>query len=60
MSGNDADYFRARAEAERRLASSARNPSAAKIHLELAERYERLVTHGDRPTLFALPTATTS
>ena len=51
MSWNDAEYFRNRAETERACAAKAANPFTAQIHLELAERYERLVSEGYRPTL---------
>ena len=51
MSWNDSEYFRGRAEAERASAAKAANPFAAEIHLELAERYERLVSEGRRPSL---------
>lgn len=37
------DYFAARASEERELASTATDPRSRQIHLELAERYEKLV-----------------
>ena len=33
------------------LAESAADPVVASIHRELADRYDRLLTQGDRPTL---------
>jgi len=51
MSWNDAAYFRNRAESERALAESAADPVVASIHRELADRYDRLLTEGERPTL---------
>lgn len=43
MSSRDQDYFRARAEEERRRASQATAPNIANIHLELAAKYDELV-----------------
>lgn len=43
MSSRDQDYFRSRAEEERRRASQATAPNIAKIHLELAAKYDELV-----------------
>ncbi|HEU0310163.1 MAG TPA: hypothetical protein VFR36_02935 [Sphingomicrobium sp.] len=43
MSSRDQDYFRARAEEERRRASQATVPNIANIHLELAAKYDELV-----------------
>lgn len=57
MTWNDAEYFRSRAEAERTLSAKAADPQSAAIHLELAERYERLVAEGRRPTLRLASTA---
>jgi hypothetical protein len=51
MSGNDAEYFRKRAVAERTLAVTASDPVVAAIHTQLAERYEALVGDAKRPTL---------
>lgn len=51
MSWNDAEYFRNRAAVERSLSAKAADPHCAAIHLELAERYERLVAEGRRPAL---------
>jgi hypothetical protein len=51
MSWNDAEYFRSRAVAERALAESTANPAASEVHRELAERYERLIQEGSRPSL---------
>lgn len=51
MSGNDTEYFRKRAIAERSLAVTASDPAAAAIHNQLAERYEALVSEAKRPTL---------
>ena len=60
MSGNDTEYFRRRAVAERTLAATASNAAAAEIHNQLAERYEALTNgSGRRPTLrIATPEAT--
>ena len=51
MSGNDTEYFRNRAVAERTMVASANDPAAAEIHNQLAERYETLVRKAERPTL---------
>ena len=51
MTGNDTEYFRRRAVAERTMAARASDPSAAAIHNQLAERYEALVGKAERPTL---------
>jgi hypothetical protein len=51
MSGNDTEYFRKRAVAERTLAVTASDPAVAAIHIQLAERYEALVSETKRPTL---------
>jgi hypothetical protein len=60
MSGNDTEYFRRRAVAERTLAARASNAAAAGIHNQLAERYEALANESwGRPTLrIATPEAT--
>jgi hypothetical protein len=54
MSGNDIEYFRTRAVAERTLAGTASDPAVAAIHNELAERYEELIRI-QRPTLHLAP-----
>jgi hypothetical protein len=51
MSRNDIEYFRKRVAVERALAIATREPRAAAVHHELAERYEALVREGKRPTL---------
>lgn len=52
MPSKDIDYYRARAETERRLAAEAANEEVAEIHEELAIQYEALVERADlRPTL---------
>ena len=51
MTGNDTEYFRRRAVAERTLAVTATDPAVAAIHNQLAERYEALVGKANRPTL---------
>lgn len=43
MSSADNEYFRARAADERAMAAKASNPTIAKIHLQLAEKYESLL-----------------
>lgn len=42
MSSNDIDYYRARAVDEHECAAKADGESIARIHLELAEKYEAL------------------
>ena len=42
MAANELDYFRQRALEERARAAGCRDPSIAKIHLDLAEEYEAL------------------
>ncbi|MEO5866682.1 MAG: hypothetical protein ABIS14_07660 [Sphingomonas sp.] len=39
---NDREYYEARAEAARALSSNATDPGIAKIHGEMADRYELL------------------
>lgn len=52
MQPHDVDYYRARAQAERRLAAAAENSDVAAIHEELAIQYEALVERAElRPTL---------
>lgn len=41
---NNQDYYLRRARHSRELAESAANPSIARIHLEMAMRYEELAT----------------
>ena len=57
MTWNDAEYFRSRADIERALAAKAPNPVVAEVHLELAERYEKMIREGDRPTLHVVPSS---
>lgn len=52
MSSSDVEYYRQRAEAERRLAQDSRRADVAAIHEELARQYEALVNRAElRPTL---------
>jgi len=51
MSWNDTEYFRKRAAIERAMASSSTQPNAIRVHTEMAERYEMLVSEAKRPTL---------
>ena len=54
MTGNDDfEYYSRRAEAERELSRTSRDPATAQIHAKLAERYERLMKEQGRarPTL---------
>ena len=53
IDSKDVDYFRARAQEERALGETTADPAVALIHLNLAQRYERLVVRGtrSRPTL---------
>jgi len=52
MRPQDVEYYRARAEAERRLAADSTNADVAAIHEELAIQYEALVEQAAlRPTL---------
>jgi hypothetical protein len=41
---NNNDYYLRRAEHSRQLAENAANPAIARIHLEMAERYEQLAS----------------
>ncbi len=47
MSSSNTEYYRARARAERKLASDARRPDVAAIHEELARQYEVLVERAE-------------
>jgi hypothetical protein len=40
---NLTDYYARRAETERALAEKAADPSAARLHREMAERYDAIV-----------------
>lgn len=52
MPSNDADYYRERASAERRLFLSSSQQNVAAIHEELARQYQALVDQaGLRPKL---------
>jgi hypothetical protein len=52
MSSTDIDYYRQRANAERRLALAASQQNVAAIHEELARQYQALVDQaGLRPKL---------
>lgn len=46
MTSEQHDYYRKRAAAERKAAADAPDPSIARLHLELAERYEAIVADG--------------
>lgn len=53
---NSAEYYRAREQRERGLATAASDPAIAKIHTEMADRYADLVgasasESGSRPLL---------
>jgi hypothetical protein len=47
MSLQDVEYYRLRANEERRLAEEATGDEAAKAHAELAGHYEALVKHAE-------------
>ena len=47
MSSDDADYYRNRAAEERDRAATADRPAIAEIHLELAQKYERLASEAN-------------
>jgi hypothetical protein len=47
MSREDVEYYRSRAEQERRLAAEATSSEAAKAHGELARSYEILVERAE-------------
>ncbi len=47
MSSSNTEYYRARARAERKLASDARRSDVAAIHEELARQYEVLVERAE-------------
>jgi hypothetical protein len=49
------DYYAARLQAERDAAAAATCDEARRSHLELAERYEQLLSAFGRPTLVARP-----
>ena len=52
MSSNDVDYYRKRANDERRLALAASQQNIAAIHEELARQYQALVDQAElRPKL---------
>ena len=52
MSSNEIDYYRKRANDERRLALAARRQNVAAIHEELAKHYQALVDQAElRPKL---------
>ena len=52
MSSNEVDYFRKRANDERRLALAASQQNVAAIHEELAKQYQALVDQAElRPKL---------
>lgn len=45
VNSNDTAYYREREQHARRLADAASMPGIRAIHLEMAERYSRLVEH---------------
>ena len=52
MSSTDIDYYRQRANAERRMALAASQRNVAAIHEELAKQYQALVDQSElRPKL---------
>jgi hypothetical protein len=52
MQPDDVEYYRARAQTERRLAQASENADVAAIHEELAIQYEALVEQAElRPLL---------
>jgi hypothetical protein len=55
MTWDDAAYFRNRADQERALATTAKDPIAAEIHRVLAARYDERAT-GEQPTGHVTPT----
>jgi hypothetical protein len=48
MSSQDLDYYRRRADDERRKATEASHPNIADIHLALAAKYDELVARQER------------
>ncbi len=50
---NSREYFEARAANARTMASNAVDPQIAKIHKEMADRYDELAAHAglERPAL---------
>ena len=50
---NDMDYYRTRTARERELAGTSADASVARIHREMAERYEKMIESGQTDT--ALP-----
>lgn len=45
---NNREYYIDRAKIARQLAANAADPSISKIHLEMAERYERIVGEAEQ------------
>jgi hypothetical protein len=43
MSARDVDYFRMRAEQERKRAEASKDTPARRVHLEMAERYSEML-----------------
>lgn len=43
---NDMEYYRTRAMRERELARTSSDASVARIHMEMAERYEQMIETG--------------
>ncbi|MEP9360049.1 hypothetical protein [Sphingomonas sp. KR3-1] len=46
MTDNPSDYYARRAEVERALADKAQDPAVARLHRELANRYDAIVAGG--------------
>ena len=44
----DREYYLDRASVERHLSNTASNPRAARVHQQLAERYEKLAAGSDQ------------
>lgn len=48
---NESDYYARRAETERLLAEKATDPAAARLHREMAKRYDAIVAGEDDTSL---------
>lgn len=46
MTDNPSDYYARRAEVERALADKAQDPAVARLHRELANRYDTIMAGG--------------
>lgn len=54
MEINDTSYYQERALRERELARTAVSASVARIHIEMAEHYEKIVVNGPAARRFGV------